>query len=64
MLKKNQSNWHTVISSAEELECHFLDVGKYIETCKEEGVHWPIDQHAKFAQTLSIIIPTLNTRIT
>lgn len=57
--EKSRQLAHFYELRAKELGCHFLDAAKYIETCKEEGVHWQVDQHEKFAHALADLIPTL-----
>ncbi|MGF1694382.1 SGNH/GDSL hydrolase family protein [Vibrio lamellibrachiae] len=44
---------------AQELGCHFLNAADYIQTSKTEGVHWQREEHAKFADALADIIPTI-----
>ncbi|QIA65078.1 G-D-S-L family lipolytic protein [Vibrio astriarenae] len=57
--EKSKQLGHYFKLRSEELNCHFLDAAEFVEPCAVEGVHWPLDQHTKFAHRLSEIIPTL-----
>lgn len=48
---------------AEDLGCHFLDAGQYVQSCTSEGIHWPLDQHKKFADKLTELVPRLLANI-
>ena len=45
---------------ADELGCHFFDVGSVVTSCKEEGIHWQVEQHQRLANALIPIIKSLN----
>ncbi|WP_234495652.1 SGNH/GDSL hydrolase family protein [Vibrio maritimus] len=47
---------------AKELDCYFFDAASEIEPCSKEGIHWQVDQHAKFADILAKRIPELLQR--
>jgi len=44
---------------ANELNCTFVDANTIITSSKEDGVHWPVDQHQLFANALLPIIKKL-----
>jgi len=44
---------------AKELGCHFLAASEFIQPCDKEGIHWHADQHQKFADKLSQLIPKI-----
>jgi len=41
---------------SKQLNCDFFDVGSVVQTCKKEGIHWPIEQHENLAKALIPII--------
>ncbi|ANO32509.1 G-D-S-L family lipolytic protein [Vibrio breoganii] len=59
--EKSKQLAHYYQLRSQELGCHFLDAATFIKPCAKEGIHWPADQHKKFAQTLSELVPKLMT---
>jgi lysophospholipase L1-like esterase len=41
---------------ADEIGCAFFDAGSVVTSCKEEGIHWPVEQHQFLADALVPII--------
>lgn len=56
---KSEEFAHYYKLRAKELGCHFLDVARFIEPCKKEGIHWLPEEHIKLANKLSQLIPTI-----
>jgi lysophospholipase L1-like esterase len=44
---------------AEEVGCAFFDAGLVVTTCKEEGIHWQVQQHQFLADALVPILTSL-----
>ncbi len=38
---------------AAELGCEFLDAGEWVESSRDDGIHWPLSEHRKFATALA-----------
>lgn len=56
---KSEQFAHYYELRAKELGCHFLDAAKFIEPCKEEGIHWLPEEHTKLANKLAELIPAI-----
>lgn len=39
--------------------CGFFDAGSVVTSCKEEGIHWPVDQHQCLADALAPIVQSM-----
>jgi len=44
---------------AQQIGCDFFDAGTVINSCKEEGIHWQVDQHQLLADALLVEVRKL-----
>ena len=48
-----------LLKISQKIGCDFLDAGSIVSACKEEGVHWPEQEHMRFAKALASKIAML-----
>lgn len=44
---------------ANDLGCAYFDAGSVVVSCEREGIHWQVEQHRRFADTLAVEVQTL-----